>query len=95
MPNENVGPRMAVTLDGEVLFFDEKGTKIKKLEKMNQDQFIDLINNNELRSVQTISVYTFGPGSECKIVIVTPYGTFCFWVECETGRYIRPCRPGE
>lgn len=33
MPNENVGPRMAVTVDGEVLFFDEKGNEIKDLKK--------------------------------------------------------------
>jgi hypothetical protein len=91
MGNENVGPRMAVTLDGKGLFFDQKGKEIKDFKKMNQDKLIDLINENELRSVQTISVYTFGPGSQCRVVYHTPWGTFCFWVDCETGAYIRPC----
>ena len=92
---ENVGPKMAVTVDGKVIFFDQKGNRITDLKKMNEEKFIDLINNNELRNVQTISVYTFGPGSDCKIVY-TYYGVrYCFWVDCMTSEYKRPCGPNE
>lgn len=89
---ENVGPRMAVTVDGDVLFFDEKGAEIKNPAKMNQGQFIEFLNSNELIKVDTISVFSFGPSSACKIIFVLPDGTIiCFLVDCQTGRYIGPC----
>ena len=90
MKYENAGPRMAVTPDGKLLFFDEKGTIIKET-KMKKDQFEELIENNEPRSKQKMTIYTFGPSSECRIVWETEYGTFCFWVVCETGKFIRLC----
>jgi len=95
MPNENVGPRMAFTRDGKIVFFDEKGGEIKA-SKRPPKQFVNLVNNNNnLESVQTFSVYTFGPGSNCKIVITFPGGSFCFWVDCTTGQYKRECTADE
>ena len=78
------------TIDGDILFFDEKGDIIKA-KKMQKRQFEDQMKNYVPQSTQNITVYTFGPGSNCKIIIVTPYGTYCFWVNCETGQYIGPC----
>jgi hypothetical protein len=93
MAAEKVGPSMAVTTDGKVLFFDKNGNEIKAGKKMSPKELIEFINKNDnLRSAQTISFYTFGDKSECKIIIVTRYGTWCFWVDCNTNAIIRSCR---
>jgi hypothetical protein len=91
MKYENAGPRMAVTPDGKILFFDEEGTIIDKPKQMKEKEFTNLIENNEPRSKQKMTIYTFGPSSDCRIVYETKYGTFCFWVVCETGQFLRLC----
>lgn len=98
MKYENVGPRMAFTLDGKVLFFDEKGVLIKDMIKLSQEQFIKIFNDptHTLLAAENISVFSFKVGNpECKIVIEFDNVRYCYWVDCFTGAYIRPCGPGE
>jgi len=94
----NAGPRIAFTLDGQVIFFDEKGELIKNTQELTKEQFVATFNDasHTLLSNETISVYSFKVGNpECKIVIQLPWATYCFMVDCTTGTYIRPCNPGE
>ena len=98
MKYENAGPKIAFTLDGEVLFFDENCEQIKNTQKLTKDQFIEMFNDpdHKLLSNETISVYSFKVGNpECKIVIEYDSVRICFWVDCTNGSYIRPCGPGD
>jgi hypothetical protein len=94
MDYENAGPRMAFTVDGKVLFFDEKGTQIKDMKKLREDEFIDMFNDpkHTLQHAENISVFSFKVGNpECKIVFWVDGVRYCYWVDCLTGKYIRPC----
>jgi len=85
------GPRMAVAPDGSIHFYDEKGDPIKS-KKVTGDNFLDMINENGIRHIRHASIYFFEPGSNCRVIYeIPPYGTFCFWVDCTTGKYISQC----
>jgi hypothetical protein len=90
MKYEDAGPRMVITPDRNILFFDENGNIIP-VKKMKRKELEELINNNAPLSTHKITVYNFGPGSDCRIVIKTEWGDFCFWVDCETGQFLRLC----
>jgi len=90
MGDEKVGPRMGVKLDGKLLFFDHNGEPLP-VKKMKKEDFARLIENNESRSKQEITIYTFGPSSNCRIVFHTKYGDICFWVDCNTNQVLGLC----
>ena len=91
MEYKDVEPRVAVTVEGKIIFFDKKGETIPKLKEMKPKELEELMSNNEPLSTHKITVYTFGPGSPCKLIWCYDGGCICFSVDCVTNEILGLC----
>ena len=83
----------------EIRFFKKDGTMISEKEvreaTINEEQFFGTFLKRKLLNYKNPSVFIFGPASECKFIYKYGDTIICFWYECETGRYLRPCEADE
>lgn len=62
----------------------------------SRNEPISTCNNPEYKLIKlfsNISIYVFkkmNPGN-CKVVVVTPWGRYCYLVDCDTGKYLGKC----
>jgi hypothetical protein len=77
-------------------FLTNLGFDFNKMDQCkSRGEPISTCNNPEykLHILSNISIYVFekmNPGN-CKVVIVTPWGRYCYLVDCDTGKYIGKC----
>jgi len=86
---KKVGPRVAFTPDGKILFFDHNGIELDP-KRIPPKQFLATIGEKELQAYESISFFSL-KGSECKIVIVYDKVQICYIVDCESGQIIGQC----
>jgi hypothetical protein len=83
--------RIALRADGKLFIYDEEGNRTT-LEEKTTANFIDAVKDAKLTGFISLHCFKSATGPLCKVWYPP---NICFWVDCLTGQYVRPCRPGE
>jgi hypothetical protein len=85
------GPRIALSPDGEVILYDEKGKEIELGKGRPTEDFIKAVQGKELEGVGTITLFGYRGKTVCERWYNILGVWYCFLVDCTTGAYIGRC----